>query len=74
MNSLLDAGDGDAIDAIQPVTDALAGVVEAEVLASLRDSVDELDFNAALFKQGEIATEVNLSLDEPQSRTLSQRG
>jgi len=71
LKALLEANDGDAIDAIQPVADALAGAVDAMILASLRYSVYELDFGAALVKLGEIATEVNLSLDEPPSRIAS---
>ena len=74
LNSLLEANDGDAIDAIRPVMEALAGAVDAEVLTSLQNSVNELDFGAALTKLGEIATEVNLSLDEPPPRVRTQRG
>ena len=73
LKSLLEADDGEAIDAIQPVTDALAGVVAAEALASLRNSVNELDFGAALAKLGEIAAELKLSLNEPPARMPTGR-
>ncbi|HTS63681.1 MAG TPA: response regulator [Candidatus Acidoferrales bacterium] len=68
LRSLLEAKDGDAADAVQEVAGALAGGVDAKLLAALRASVEEFDFPSALAKLGEIATECNLSLDEPASR------
>jgi len=69
LKSLLEANDGDAIDSTQEVTAVLAGGVNAELLASLRNSVNELDFQAAMDKLSEIARVINLSLDKPASRT-----
>jgi CheY-like chemotaxis protein len=60
LKSLLEANDGDAVNALQPVAAALAGGVEAELLTSLRDSVHELDYGAALATLGRIVKEINL--------------
>jgi CheY-like chemotaxis protein len=65
LKSLLQARDGDAADAIRQVADALAGGVDAKLLAALHNSIDEFDFDGALAKLGEIAAECNLGLDEP---------
>ena len=62
LKSLIEANDGDAADAVQQVADALAGRIDARRLAALRGSVDEFDFDGALAKLGEIASECNLSL------------
>ena len=62
LKSLIEANDGDAADAVQQVSEALAGKVDAQRLTALRESVDEFDFDGALSKLGEIARECNLSL------------
>ena len=62
LKSLIEANDGDAAEAVQPVADALAGKVDADRLAALRESVDEFDFDGALSKLGEIAKDCSLSL------------
>jgi putative two-component system response regulator len=44
LKSLLEAKDGDVAEALQQVTDALVGGVDAKLLSVLRNSVDEFGF------------------------------
>ncbi|HZT33748.1 MAG TPA: response regulator [Bryobacteraceae bacterium] len=73
LKSLLEARDGDAADAAQEVDNALRGRVDAELLAGLRKSVSEFDFQGALAKLDEIATKCNKRSDELPSGTLRER-
>jgi len=57
LKCLLEAKDGDAVDLIQQVTDALAGGVDEKLLDSLGDSVRKFNFRTALAQLGEIARE-----------------
>jgi two-component system, sensor histidine kinase and response regulator len=63
LKALIEASDGDTADAIHQVAGALAGKVDAARLAVLRGSVDEFDFDGALDKLRQIASECNLTLD-----------
>jgi HPt (histidine-containing phosphotransfer) domain-containing protein len=64
LMSLIEANDGDAADAVQEVAAALSGRVEAGRLSSLRDSVDEFDFDSARMKLIQIAGECHLSVGQ----------
>jgi CheY-like chemotaxis protein len=72
LKILLVANDGNATDTVEQVADALAGGVNANVIAALRKSVQEFDFTDALAKLDEIAKACNLSMDEPHV-SVSQR-
>ena len=63
LKSLLEVNDGAAVEAMQQVTDALAGEVDANVLAALRKSVNEYDFREALERLCEIGTTCKPRLD-----------
>jgi len=62
LRTLIEANDGDAADAVQPVADALGGKANTAHLAALRDAVNDFDFDTALSKLDEIASECGLSL------------
>jgi CheY-like chemotaxis protein/HPt (histidine-containing phosphotransfer) domain-containing protein len=61
LNSLLEANDGNATDALEQVAVALAGRVEASRLSGLRASVEEFDFDGALATLRQIAADCHLS-------------
>jgi CheY-like chemotaxis protein/HPt (histidine-containing phosphotransfer) domain-containing protein len=65
LMALIDANDGDAADAVQEVTTALAGRVDSNLLEALRESVDGFDFDGARTKLNQIASECHLSLRQP---------
>jgi signal transduction histidine kinase/DNA-binding response OmpR family regulator/HPt (histidine-containing phosphotransfer) domain-containing protein len=60
--SLIETNDGDAADAIQDVTDALAGKVDASRLDALRDCISDFDFDGARAKLSQIVADCHLSL------------
>jgi len=60
LRALLEAKDGDAADAVEPVVEVLEAAVDAKLLAALRNSVGEFDFQGALVTLDEIATVCNL--------------
>jgi two-component system, sensor histidine kinase and response regulator len=62
LKALIEANDGDAADAIQPVADALASSVGAQRLGDLRTAIDEFDFDRALSILNEIANTSGLKL------------
>jgi CheY-like chemotaxis protein len=64
LESLLETNDVQAAELIQQVTDSLAGGVDPKLLESLRHLVEKFDFEGALFKLAEIATQCNLRLDK----------
>jgi signal transduction histidine kinase/CheY-like chemotaxis protein/HPt (histidine-containing phosphotransfer) domain-containing protein/methyl-accepting chemotaxis protein len=64
LMSMIEANDGDAGDAIQDVTDALAGKVDASRLDSLRDCVSDFDFDGARAKLSQIIAECHLDLGQ----------
>jgi PAS domain S-box-containing protein len=62
LMSLIDANDGDSADAIQEVSNALAGKVDPVHMDALRDSVNDFDFDGARTKLTQIAADCHLSL------------
>jgi hypothetical protein len=60
--SLIDANDGDAADAVQDVATALAGKADPVRMDSLRDSINDFDFDGARTKLTQIAADYHLSL------------
>jgi signal transduction histidine kinase/DNA-binding response OmpR family regulator/HAMP domain-containing protein len=54
LKALLEANDGEAVEALADVEMAFAGVAEARLLDSLREDVVEFDFDAALSELAEI--------------------
>ena len=55
LSKLIEANDGDAVNALPAVEHALAGVVDRSQLDALRDALDEFDFEQAGAKLAEIA-------------------
>ena len=55
LSKLIEANDGDAVNALPAVEHALAGVVDRSQLDALRDALDEFDFGQAAAKLAEIA-------------------
>jgi len=62
LKGLIEASDGDAADAVQEVSDVLAGTADAKLLAALRNCVEEFDFADAMTTLDEIAGQCHLSL------------
>jgi CheY-like chemotaxis protein len=52
---LLEAKDGEAAEVVQQLAGTLAGGVDANVVAGLRNSIEAFDFDGALVKLAEIA-------------------
>jgi CheY-like chemotaxis protein len=50
LKSLIEANDGDAAEAVDAVTEILAGHPDAKLLTELRAAVDEFDFDGAMEK------------------------
>ncbi len=63
LKSLLEDNDGDAIDAVQPVEEALSGTVDRERLDAIRTDTEQFAFGDALEKLTDIAKECGLSLE-----------
>src|SRR5262249_49467222 len=63
LMSLIDANDGDAMDAVHEVANALAGKVEPGSLDALRDAIGEFDFAEARTKLSQIAREYHLTAE-----------
>jgi signal transduction histidine kinase/DNA-binding response OmpR family regulator/HPt (histidine-containing phosphotransfer) domain-containing protein/CHASE3 domain sensor protein len=60
LKTLIEANDGEAVDALQAVEDALAGVVDKSKLDALRDSLGDFDFDGALSSLAEIQGRIGL--------------
>jgi CheY-like chemotaxis protein/HPt (histidine-containing phosphotransfer) domain-containing protein len=58
LKALLEANEGDAGDAVDEVAEALAGEVDADLLAGLRSSVAEFDFDGALARLDSITAAI----------------
>ena len=61
LKRLIEANDGDAAGALQAVEDALGMVVERPRLDTLRNALNDFDFEAALSGLGGIAKQCGVS-------------
>ncbi len=68
LKELIEANDGDAEDAVQPVADALAGYIDSTLLQELRQAITDFDFDAAQMKLSQIAQSFHLSLGDPDDK------
>jgi two-component system, sensor histidine kinase and response regulator len=60
LEALLAANDGDAGEGVQAVIQLVTGQVDAQMLARLRASIDEFDFDSARTMLGQIAAACHL--------------
>jgi HPt (histidine-containing phosphotransfer) domain-containing protein len=61
LKGLIEANDGDAVNALQAVEDALGMVVEKPRLDTLRNALNDFDFEGALSGLGGIARQCGVS-------------
>jgi HPt (histidine-containing phosphotransfer) domain-containing protein len=55
VRSLIEANDGDAAKPLEDVEKAVGSLVDKDVLAALRNALDEFDFDTALSRLDEVA-------------------
>jgi signal transduction histidine kinase/CheY-like chemotaxis protein/HPt (histidine-containing phosphotransfer) domain-containing protein/CHASE3 domain sensor protein len=63
LRNLIEANDGGASDALPPIENALAGVVDKQLIDKLRDALNDFDFDGALANLAEIAKQGELRVN-----------
>ena len=64
LRSLLEASDGEATDALDKLEDVMGDGARSALLAALRSSVGDFDFNGALLRLDELARECGINQEE----------
>jgi hypothetical protein len=55
LRTLLEANDGDSLEAYQSLREAVAGVIDPGLLDALGDTINQFEFTEALLKLEQVA-------------------